>query len=128
VAVTKSGRRENVGHHAWQVAGSWVLTGENATEGALRPRANFNFGGGVWGAVQIAARYHVLDVDEIAITAGLAAPGASRKAEAWTAGVNWFLTPNLKYVFNYERTVFDGDPDGGRKAEDAFVFRTQVNF
>ena len=25
-------------------------------------------------------------------------------------------------------TVFDGDPDGPRKAENALVFRTQVNF
>ena len=26
------------------------------------------------------------------------------------------------------RTVFDGDPNGLRKAENAFVLRTQVNF
>jgi hypothetical protein len=42
--------------------------------------------------------------------------------------LNWYLTPNYKYVFNFERTVFDGDPNGPRKAEDALVFRTQVNF
>jgi phosphate-selective porin OprO/OprP len=94
----------------------------------VRPRSNFNFGGGQIGALQIAARYHALEIDEAAITLGFAAPGASRKAEAWTVGLNWFLTPNLKYVFNYERTVFDGDADGARKAEDALVFRSQINF
>ena len=26
--------------------------------------------------------------------------------------LNWYLTPNFKYVFNFERTIFDGDPDG----------------
>ena len=43
-------------------------------------------------------------------------------------GLNWYLTGNFRYTFNFERTVFDGDPDGPRKAENAFVFRTQVNF
>ncbi len=128
VPILEGGRRAEIGHEAWQVAASWVLTGENATEGALRPRSNFNFGGGQLGALQLAARYHTLEVDEVAIIQGFAAPGASRKAEAWTVGLNWFLSPNLKYVFNYERTVFDGDAEGPRKAEDAFVFRSQVNF
>ena len=54
--------------------------------------------------------------------------GSSRKAEAWTAGLNWYLTPDFKYVFNVERTVFDGDPDGPRKAENVLAFRTQVAF
>jgi phosphate-selective porin OprO and OprP len=126
--VLKAGARSDIRHEAWQAAASWLLTGENATDGAVRPRSNFNFGGGQIGALQIAARYHALEIDEAAITLGFAAPGASRKAEAWTVGLNWFLTPNLKYVFNYERTVFDGDADGARKAEDALVFRSQINF
>ena len=58
----------------------------------------------------------------------MAAAGSSRKAEAWTLGLNWYLTQNFKYVVDFERTVFDGDADGPRKAENALVFRTQVNF
>ena len=73
-------------------------------------------------------RYQALKIDDRAFTLDLAAAGSSRKAEGWTAGLNWFLTPNFKYVFNFERTVFDGHTDGPRKAENAFVFRTQVNF
>jgi hypothetical protein len=42
--------------------------------------------------------------------------------------VNWYLTPNFKYVFNVERTVFDGGADGARPAENALAFRTQINF
>jgi phosphate-selective porin OprO/OprP len=122
--------REEIAHDAWQVAGSFVLTGEAATDAGagVRPRADFNVGEGTLGAFQVAARYHTLKVDARALTLGLAAAGASRKAEAWTLGLNWFLTPNFKYVFNFERTVFDGDPDGPRKAENGFAFRTQVNF
>ena len=121
--------REEISHDAWQVAASWVLTGETATDAAagLRPRASFDFGNGL-GAFQVAARYHTLAVDEQAITLGFAAPGSSRKADAWTLGLNWYLTGNFRYTFNFERTVFDDDPEGPRAAENAFVFRTQVAF
>ena len=113
------------------MAGSFVLTGEAATDAGagVRPRAPFDFGDGDCGAFQVAARYHTLKVDERRVHARASRrPGSSRKAEAWTVGLNWYLTPNFKYVFNFERTVFDDDPDGPRTAENAFVFRTQVNF
>ena len=128
--VRKGLVREEISHDAWQLAASYVLTGETATDAGIgvRPRANFDFGNGNFGAFQIAARYHTLKVDERAFTLGLATPGSSEKADAWTVGLNWYLTGNFRYTFNYERTVFDGDPDGSRKAENGFVFRTQVNF
>jgi phosphate-selective porin OprO/OprP len=128
VPVAKAGLRHSIEHEAWQVAVSFVLTGEAATEGGVRPRANFDFDGGHLGAFQIAARYHTLEVDRTAIALGFAAANASRKAAAWTAGLNWYLTPQLKYVVNFERTVFDSDTDGPRKAENVLVFRSQVNF
>ena len=128
--VRKGLVREEISHDAWQLAASYVLTGETATDAGIgvRPRANFDFGNGNFGAFQIAARYHTLKVDDRAFTLGLATPGSSEKADAWTVGLNWYLTGNFRYTFNYERTVFDGDPNGSRKAENGFVFRTQVNF
>lgn len=128
--IRKGSVREEIAHDAWQVAGSFVLTGETATDAGIgvRPRENFDFGNGHFGALQIAARYHTLAVDKRALTLGFASAGVSRKAEAWTVGLNWYLTGNFRYTFNFERTVFDDNPDGPRKAEDAFVFRTQVNF
>jgi phosphate-selective porin OprO/OprP len=127
--IRKASVREEISHDAWQVAASWVLTGETATDAGtgVRPRENFDFGNGHYGAFQLAARYHTLAVDEQAIALGFAVPGSSRKAEAWTAGLNWYLTGNFRYTFNFERTVFD-DHAGVRRPENAFVFRTQVNF
>jgi phosphate-selective porin OprO/OprP len=121
---------DDIAHDAWQIAASYVLTGEAATDAGagVRPRANFDFGAGNWGAFQIAARYHTLEVDEQAIVLGFAAAGASRKAEAWTVGLNWYLTGNIRNVFNFERTVFDDDPDGPRGPENALGFRTQLSF
>jgi phosphate-selective porin OprO/OprP len=130
VPIVKGTVREEIGHNAWQIAASLVLTGESATDAAagIRPRANVDFRNGSWGAFQVAARYHMLEVEEAARRLGFADAGTSLKAEAWTVGVNWYLTPNFRYVVNLERTVFDGDPDGVRPAENALVFRTQINF
>jgi len=130
VPVVEGALREEIAHTAWQVAGSLVLTGEAATDAGagVRPRANFDFGNGHWGAFQVAARYHTLEVDEAARTLGFALAGSSVKAAAWTLGLNWYLTPNFKYVVNFERTVFDGNADGARPAENGLAFRTQINF
>jgi phosphate-selective porin OprO/OprP len=128
--VASATARAEIAHRAWQVAGSFVLTGEAATDGStsVRPRANFDVGEGHWGAIQVAARYHRLDVDEAARRLGFAAPGSSLEAEAWTVCVNWFATANLRYLFNVERTVFDGDPSGPRTPENTLVFRAQLAF
>src|SRR5688572_18863996 len=90
--------REDLAHDAWQVAVSYVLTGESATDAGVgvRPRANFDFGNGGLGAFQVAARYHTLEVDQQAIALGFAAPGSSRQADAWTLGLNWYLTGNFR--------------------------------
>lgn len=121
--------REEVTHTAWQVAFSWVVTGEAATERGVRPKANFDPGGsGGWGALQLAVRYNELRVGENAVSLGFAAPGASRVAQAWGAGANWYLNPFVKWVFNVERTVFDEHADGPRTPENALVFRAQLAF
>lgn len=126
--VRKGTVREDITHQAWQITGSYVLTGENATDAGVRPKNNFDFGKGHWGAFQVAARYHTVSVDQAAIDLGFATAGSSREAKAWTAGLNWFLNPYMKYVVNFERTVFDGNASGARKAENALAFRAQVYF
>ena len=118
----------DIDHAAWQVAASWVITGERATGRGVRPGVNFDPERGTFGAVQLAARYHALRVDREVFARGLAAPGASRTAEAFTAGANWYLNPFVKWVFNIERTVFDGGDSGGRPAENAILFRAQLSF
>jgi phosphate-selective porin OprO/OprP len=130
VPVRRGDVVQDVAHEAWQVAASWVLTGEAATDSSapIRPRHNFDFGNGHWGAFQVSARYHALEVDEKAIAFGLAAPGSSRKADAWTLGLRWYLSGNVSYTVNFERTVFDGDPNGPRRAENGLAFRTQIYF
>jgi len=130
VPVSRAGVTEDIANTAWQVAASWVLTGEAATDAGagVRPRAIFDPATGHWGAFQVAARVHELEVDQRVIDLGFAAAGASRKAQAWTVGLNWFLTGNVKYVLNFERTVFDDNRAGARPAENGIAFRTHLNF
>jgi len=130
LTVTRAGVTADVDNSAWQAAGSWMLTGEVATDAGagIRPGAIFDPSTGHWGALQIAARVHGLEVDQAAIELGFAGAGASRKAQAWTVGLNWYLTGNVKYVLNFERTVFDDNRDGARPPENGIAFRTQLNF
>jgi phosphate-selective porin OprO/OprP len=122
--------REEIAHEAWQVAASFVLTGEAAIDAGagVRPTANFDFGNGNLGAFQVAGRYHTLKIDARALALGLATPASASRIGAWTVGLNWYITGNLRYTFNFERSAFDRDSDGVHPTENAIVFRTQVNF
>jgi phosphate-selective porin OprO/OprP len=121
--------RASVDHTAWQIAASWVLTGERSTERGVQPRRNFDpVRHTGWGALQIAARYNELRVSQNAIDLGFAAAGASRTAEGFGVGANWYVNPFVKWAVNFERTVFDGDPHGPRAAENAMLFRGQLAF
>ena len=126
--VQKNGVGSEIAHVAWQVAGSWVLTGEAATERGVRPANNFDPENHRWGALQLAVRYQCLAVDADAITLGLAAPGVSRTADAVTVGANWYLNPFVKWVFNFERTLFGGHANGTRSPENAVLVRGQISF
>jgi phosphate-selective porin OprO/OprP len=118
----------DIDHRAWQVAISWVATGEAATDRGVRPRSNFDPESHRWGALQLAVRYHRLSVDPDALALGFAAPGSSRTAGAFTAGANWYLNPFVKWAFNVERTVFDAEADGERRPENAVMLRGQLSF
>jgi phosphate-selective porin OprO/OprP len=119
-----------VGANAWQVATSWVLTGERASYRALSPRRNFEPVKGAWGAFEFAARYHQISVDRAAFPVFADPAVAASNARAWTAGVNWYLNPALKLVVDYEETRFDGGAPGGADRATArdLLTRLQVVF
>jgi phosphate-selective porin OprO/OprP len=128
--LRKDQRAADVTNSAWQLAASWLITGDKATSGRVEPRQAFDPGKGGWGAFELAFRVHALAVDDGAFALGFADPARSaRKATAWGADLNWHLNRNLKYVVNFERTRFDGGRAGGdRETENVFLFRAQVAF
>ncbi len=118
--------------HAWQVSGSWLLTGESKSFGRLTPRRKFeggNFGSG-FGAWELAARYSALTVDPKVFSLKLADPTKSAEAaREWTVGLNWYLNKNVKVATDFEQTHFQhGAVIGNRPTEKAFEERLQIAF
>jgi phosphate-selective porin OprO/OprP len=129
---------QRIQNAAWQVAASYVLTGENASYKGVTPENPFSLAKGQWGAFEIAARIHELDVDDAAFT-GIAAnrladPTVSAtKATALGVGLNWYLSKNVKLMIDYEQTRFEGGAGAGasvqnRQDEKAVFGRLQVVF
>jgi phosphate-selective porin OprO/OprP len=129
--VTRSGQ---VDTEAWQLAMSWFVTGEEARFRGYTPLTTFTPSGAGWGALELKARYHVLEVDDAAFAGGVNAfadpLASSSKASAWAVGFNWYLSQNVKWVFDYERTEFEGGlPDGSDRTDEEVMFgRVQLSF
>lgn len=91
-------------YHGGYVEALYFLTGEHAEYvrrdgvfGRVIPRTNFHWrkndccrGSGAW---QIGVRFSYLDLDDKSIQGG--------QIYDWTAGVNWYLNPNMKVQCNY---------------------------
>jgi phosphate-selective porin OprO/OprP len=130
--LATGGARTEAEVRAWQVAASWMLTGESASFRGPTPRNPFRPSAGGWGALEVAARFHRWEIEDDVFAAGFASATASpEQADAWTLGLSWYLNPFVKLVLNYERTEFEG---GGavlgtdRPDEEALLTRFQLSY
>jgi phosphate-selective porin OprO and OprP len=115
-------------NRAWQVAASYILTGEKNSFAPLNPARPFRFGEG-WGAWELAARYGELRVDD-ELFPQFATSSSARKARSWAGGINWYLNRNVKLSLNYEQTHFDGGSSrpGTVTAQNEKVILSRVQF
>jgi phosphate-selective porin OprO/OprP len=119
---------ERVANQAWQVAGSFALTGEAASYKGLAPATPFAPGTGQWGALELAARYTALSIDADTFDLGLANPDSNAsKAQAWAVGLNWYPNKHVKLLLDFEQTRFGFDGDGDRPTENVVLARTQLS-
>lgn len=100
--------------HGGYVYASFFLTGENrnyelksAAFGRVKPRRNFDLEGG-WGAWQVAFRYSYLSLNsKVSSDPNPPAPGVARVGvrggieSNYTVGLNWYPTPNTRWMLNY---------------------------
>lgn len=115
--------------NAWQLAGSWVLTGEPASYRAVNPKRAFDRTTGKWGAFELTVRYHQFNADEDAFPRFANPESAAQRARAFTGGLNWYLNRNVKLVLDYEQVHFDGGAStGDRPTERGLFTRTQFAF
>jgi phosphate-selective porin OprO/OprP len=117
---------------AWQVAASYVLTGEDATYNGVVPKENFDLQAGTWGAFEIAARAANLDIDDAAFPLFADANVSASEATSYGVGLNWYLNKTIRATVDYFHTDFEtsGAALGGtiKQDEQAIVTRLQLNF
>ena len=93
--VVKGAVHDDITHESWQI---FRLIRRHRRglfrERGVRPTKVFDPTKGTWGALELAARYHVLRIDPQAVSLGFAAAGSSREAEAWTIGANCISIPS----------------------------------
>ena len=130
--VSKNGTSADISNRAWELTGSWLLTGEDATYTGVTPLHPFDPRSNQWGAWQVVARFGELAVDEAAFTKGFASSAASaNKAQAWAVGLDWFLNKNLRANLSYSHTVFSGytgAASGLSQPENVLFSRLQLSF
>jgi len=102
--------------------GTYLLTGEEKGEREIIPRSPFLTGGKGLGAWELAFRYENLRLDDFVNT---------NRSEAYTFGVNWWLTRFVRFQSNFVLERF-GDPSRstrpGEKSSFSYLSRMQVYF
>jgi Phosphate-selective porin O and P/ABC transporter len=131
--------------NGWYAQGSWTITGEhrkyNPSAGSyagIVPDYPFSWTTGGLGAWEIAARYSVVDLNDLftpgiptSVTHGVA--GGTQGI--YTVGLNWYVNRNIRIMVNYLHGSVDkfsgaaatAGADIGAKF-DALAMRTQIAF
>ena len=108
---------------------SVFLTGEKSSFKSAAPKKPFDPKAGTFGALELAARYSELSLDDATFPTFATPTASPRKAKAWAVGLNWYLARAVKVALDYEHTTFAGGaPTGDREAENAVITRVQHSF
>lgn len=133
--VSRYGAVPNLNFDGYYVFGTVFLTGEsrsfrNGLPDRVKPFNDFNPSAGHWGAFELAVRY-----DRLNLTDRNLSP-LDHTADSWTGGINWYLNPNTRFIFNYIRFKGTNSPlvvapvtaNGTTAKGDAFATRLQFDF
>ena len=110
----------------WYVTTTYVLTGETKVPGQTVVPNRWATPVGPepgWGAWELAARFAQLDFRARDIT--------GNRVNALTLGVNWYLTPNVKWLANFVQNCVSDEsrsPISGQEASWEFLTRLQLWF
>jgi phosphate-selective porin OprO/OprP len=129
-------RSADLQNTAWEITGSWVVTGEDASFNGVTPLHPFDPRAGHWGAFQVVGRYAELNIDQAAFPYFSNPKTSASGAQAWGVGLNWYLNQNIRADASFSRTTFEGEgitaasPPGSVSShpEDVFFTRLQLAF
>jgi phosphate-selective porin OprO and OprP len=114
-----------------------TLTGESrnyipatGSYGLIVPKDPFSVATGGLGAFEIAARYSVMNLNDLLGNVNGIAGG---KQSVFTAGLNWYATRNIEFTLNYLHGIVDKQTtplvaNNAGSAYNAFGMRTQIAF
>jgi phosphate-selective porin OprO/OprP len=114
--VGTASRTATLQNEAWQVVGSYVLTGEDASYTGVKPKTDFSLHDRTWGAFQLEARYGQMTFDSDYFTStgaattvgGAFATQGPRIVTNIGVGLNWYLNSNVKAQFEYDYDGYTG--------------------
>lgn len=116
-------------HQSWQLSVAHALTGEIESTKGLKPFKDFSPENGTWGAFELVTRISELSIDPNTFPNFASATASAQKANSTALGLNWYLNRNVKWVFDYEDTVFTGGAaSGNRENEQIFFTRFQLTY
>lgn len=102
------------------VQAAWVITGESrrysrtsGVFGGVRPKNKL-------GAIEVVGRYSMIDLNDQTITGG--------EEENLTAGVNWYIGRNVRFMANYVRAKASPNRDGVNETVNIVQGRAQLYF
>ncbi len=116
---------ENLTNFGWQIAASYMLTGEDNSFRAISPRRKFSPSTGGWGALQLTARVGQLTVDSNAFPIYADPNTQAEQSTTFGTGLNWILNDNAKLTLQYDYTSFIGGAANGTNRPDANAITTQ---
>lgn len=131
--VRKAANAANINNTAWEVSGSWVVTGEDASFTGVTPNHPFDPRDNHWGALQLVGRFAQLDVDDAAFPVYANPAVSASEATAWAVGLNWYLNRDIKVAASFSHTHFGGSINPAqatvtRQPENVVFTRVQLAF
>jgi phosphate-selective porin OprO and OprP len=139
--VSRGLTTRSLDHDAWEITASYLLTGEKASYGDVKPNQPFKPGTDGWGAWEIVARYNEMNLDDNTFVGATTATSyttntaladitkSAKSAKGIGVGLNWYLNNYTRFTVDYEHASFVGGATNGDKpAENTMIGRLQVSF
>jgi phosphate-selective porin OprO and OprP len=131
--MQKGTTRADIAYRAWQVAGSYILTGEKKSYLSPNPKKPFDPKNHAWGAVEVAIRTGEFTADRGLFNYGFATSTVTpRVTHEVVGGVNWYLNRLFRITADYGRTNFGGGATLAaginKPTEKVLTLRFQINF
>lgn len=119
--------KDRLNHKAWQIATSYIFTGENVDfENSLEPYKNFSLENGTGGAWELVTRVGGMSLDKKSFL-NYADNDSSSKIISYGLGLNWYLNPSVKLMGDYNYTNLEKSPSG-KELVDEHSLSTRAQF